>query len=60
MNDGVAIEESCRRCGARVVGALDAENRGVYLEAGQPVVFRNVMPFAGPEQKRHQCPKEKR
>lgn len=51
----VAIEESCRRCGARVIGALDATGRGVYLESNpeQPIEFRDAMPFAAPHLKRH-------
>jgi hypothetical protein len=57
----VAIEETCRRCGTRVVGALDATGRGVYLEASPDaaLTFRNGMPFAAAGLKRHAHPEAK-
>lgn len=60
-NGEVAMEESCRRCGARVIGALDSAGRGFFLEANPdaPIEFRGPMPFAGPGQKRHAHPEAK-
>lgn len=57
----VAMEENCRRCGARVIGALDAQSRGVYLEPQpeQPITFRDGMPFAAPGLKRHFHPENR-
>lgn len=61
-NGDVAIEESCRRCGARVIGALDATGRGVFLEATPEasIEFKGGMPFAAPGTKRHYHPEEKK
>lgn len=60
-NGETAMEESCRRCGARVLGALDAKGVGVYLEAdpGASLEFRHGMPFSAPGMKRHTHPESK-
>lgn len=60
-NGEVAMEEACRRCGARVLGALDAAGVGVWLDATaeQPIEFRGGMPFAARGLKRHHHPEAK-
>lgn len=60
-NGEVAVEESCRRCGVRVIGALDAADRGVFLETSpeQSIEFRRGMPFAATGLKRHCHPESK-
>lgn len=59
-NGEVAMEESCRRCGARVIGAITERGEGVFIEVdpSAPLTFRGPMPSAS-NQRRHFHPEAK-
>jgi hypothetical protein len=60
-NGEVAMEENCRRCGVRVIGAIDPRGVGVYLEvSGEQILeFRDGMPHAARGSRTHTHPESK-